>query len=251
MFEMFHPPVRNFYSFNYRRISSRHGHAADGSEDALVGNGHGGNGNSSNGNSNSNSKGSGGGHSTHGNAKGNNGHGTNGSSGANKRKLYTSTLTFEKALPESEIRGDFVEIVQDLETRAKRFSDFNSKAIVVDVVVYRAGVPLVKHQSSSDSEDPSKYLGVDLAGNRIADGVLIGSIYFPIGCLVKVHSKYSNEELHGVLSTISESELVCRCGSGVKFKVRIEHVVCGRLQISQSEECYEAIQVMRDAAKAL
>jgi hypothetical protein len=172
-------------------------------------------------------------------------------------------------LPVSEMREDFAEIVQDLEVRAKRFSDFNSKNILIDVVVYRAGVPLIKHQSNkeaveasygsnsssndasaNENEDPSRFLGVDLAGNRIADGILIGQMYYPLGCLVKVHSKYSSEELHGVLYSISESELVCRCGSGVKFKVRLEHVVCGRLAVSQSEECYETVQVMQEAVNS-
>jgi hypothetical protein len=163
------------------------------------------------------SEGSENGNGHHGNGHGTNGHANNGnvsSLNGNKRKLYATSLGFEKAIPESDIRGDFIEIVSDLEDRAKRFADFNSKTPQVDVTIYRAGIPLPSSTSSPASSSQegakAKYLGVDLSGNRMGDGVQIGSIFFPIGCLVRVHSKFSQEELHGVLFSISESELVCR-----------------------------------------
>jgi hypothetical protein len=128
-------------------------------------------------------------------------------------------------LPEESMRSDFLEIVQDIQSRAAAFAKSSAKS------GSNATTVTVTH-------DPSV--------------LKVGHSSFGVGDLVIVFSVLSQESLSGVITTISDRDVVVRSGSGARFSFLIGQLRQGRITISNdkdSELSTKMIQTVSSSVK--
>jgi hypothetical protein len=125
-----------------------------------------------------------------------------------RRRLGTTPIlppSLDPLISEECMRADFLEIVQDIRKRATIFGKSSSKA--------------ANSASISVSHDPS-VLKVD-------------TCTFTVGELIVVFSAISQESLSGIITTISDSDIVVRSGTGARFSFLIGQLRDGRVTISK------------------
>jgi len=133
--------------------------------------------------------------------------------------------SLDPLLPEESMRSDFLEIVQDIQSRAAAFAKSSAKS------GSNATTVTVTH-------DPSV--------------LKVGQASFGVGDLVIVFSVLSQESLSGVITTISDRDVVVRSGSGARFSFLIGQLRQGRITISNdkdSELSTKMIQTVSSSVK--
>lgn len=129
-----------------------------------------------------------------------------------KRKINSG---LDKTLSESDVRNDFIEIVEDLETRARRFVKRARRSQFY---------PQKKVYVLSGGQFPSKIQELIPKEFQVIDTLVIDDIFFPVGSLVSIYSNLSNETFSAVIVHVDDNMLLCRCGSGTRIKIYLDHI---------------------------
>ena len=113
--------------------------------------------------------------------------------------------TLDHLISEECMRADFLEIVQDIRKRATTFGKSSTKA--------------ENSATISVSHDPSV--------------LKVGTSAYTVGELIVVFSAISQESLSGIITTISDSDIVVRSGTGARFSFLVGQLRDGRVKISK------------------
>jgi len=128
--------------------------------------------------------------------------------------------SLDPLLTEESMRSDFLEIVQDIRARAAAFGKSAAKP--------------VNTASISVSHDPSV--------------LKVGTNNYAVGELIVVFSVLSQESLSGIITSISDSDVVVRSGSGARFSFLIGQLREGRVAISKDIASEAAARLISDVA---
>ena len=120
------------------------------------------------------------------------------------------------------MRADFVEIVADLQRRARAF------------------------QRSAPQPHAAVQVALDDASGLFH--LCVGLQVFAAGDLVTAFSALSQESFSGVVTSVSREELSIRCGSGLRIAVYVRQLLEGRVAISRDVESYRAHEAISAAA---
>ena len=129
--------------------------------------------------------------------------------------------SLDPLLPEESMRSDFLEIVQDIQSRAAAFAKSSAK-------------PGSNATAVSVTHDPSV--------------LKVGQATFGVGDLVVVFSVLSQESLSGVITTISDRDVVVRSGSGARFSFLIGQLRQGRITISKDKDSELSIKMIQTSS---
>ena len=128
--------------------------------------------------------------------------------------------SLDPLLPEETMRADFLEIVQDIRARAAAFGKSAAKPVA--------------SSSVSVAHDPAV--------------LKVGANSFGVGELVVVFSVLSQESLSGIITSITDQDVVVRCGSGARFSFLVGQLREGRVTISKDVASESAARLISDAA---
>jgi len=129
-----------------------------------------------------------------------------------------SSPTLEQSLPDNLMRADFLEIVRDLQMRAAAFEKTKSQALTEEVRV------------SGDFSE-----------------LYIGRIIYSLGDLVVIFSVLSQENISGVITSLTHRDVVVRTGGGSRFLVLVGQIRSGRVTISKDHDMIENARIIRAA----
>jgi hypothetical protein len=158
------------------------------------------------------------------------------------RQVSTSAGALDKALPEDEIRRDFVTIVRDLESRnsrngtATKGSSEGGSAVLVAVPV------------SVDTAEQHIKVGPVPGTNVKTDGALAKEIVYPLGALVLLKSAVSAEEFSGVITAISTHEIIVKLGhNNTRLRVYLNQIRDRRVWICPDRDLESDAGLIRSA----
>lgn len=185
----------------------------------------------------------------------NNGSGSSSSSGgASRRKSVLpgpNGIGIDCALPESAMRADFVEIVRDLHSRAAAYELSKPKSADVKVRLTGDLTELIIGEDDAEDEDGDSYgnNGVTHTNHNGSSSCKSGCTSFSTGDLVVVFSVLSQENISGLITSLSHREIVIRTGTGARFSVLVGQIRSGRVTLSKDKETIENAHIFNAAAE--
>ncbi len=79
--------------------------------------------------------------------------------------------------------------------------------------------------------------------------LIIGNNIYGMGDTVAVFSVYSQENICGIITSLSHREIIVRTGSGSRFAILVGQIRAGRVTISKHSETIENSHIFRAAAE--
>ena len=126
-----------------------------------------------------------------------------------KQQRGTVAIGIDKALPESDIRHDFVNIVRNMEDAALAF--------------VKAHVSVIYIHSTTNNKQPS-----DVSAS-VSNSVLTITSgkeqnVYRVGSAVILTSNVTQEQLHGLITVINDIHIIVKLTSGPRLSIPLHHI---------------------------